>query len=273
MADDPVETAEEGTATETAEDVAAETTETEEVETESATDDDAEGDDEAAASTETDVKYSRFRSVNERRKAAEQENRDLKAQLAALQPKKEEPAPLTTVDRLKRSLKPAPKDLDTLGQLEYYGLETLEQHADEVIGAWFEKKFGMKPEQAGATLSHATVSTREHIRSQFEQAAKAHGYDPTDKQVQTLVGLAMDSGQFKTFGEAMDAMRPKTAKTEARRVNGKGAESDSVDLTGLSRVRAMPLTKEDAARITKSGKRIENVSVTEILRESMKQQV
>jgi len=264
----PVEEAEAGTAEEAAEDAAAESIDTDEAGADSATDDDAEGEDSAAgASTPSDVKYSRFRNVNERRKAAESEVLNLRAKLEALQPKKEEPAPRTVADRLKGTLTPAPSDLSVLKQMEYYGLATLEQHADEVIGDWFKKKFGMGVDEAGATLSHAKVSTRESIRSQYEQAAKAHGLDPSNENVQFIVGTAMDTGRFKTFAEAMDAMTPaRPTKTVVRSINGKGAETESVDITGLSRVKSLPRTKEEAMKLAASGKRIEAMSVVDILK-------
>lgn len=270
---EPVEGADLGTAEESAEDVAADSIETDEAEAEVATDDDAVSDDSAAAASKhpDSVEYKRFRSVNERRKAAEAENATLKAQIAALQPKKEEPiaVPRSTAERIKKILAPAPKDMGTLDQLEYYGVETLRAHLPEMLDELLESRLGMKLDAAAATLSHAKDSTRQTIRSQFEQAAKAHGLDPNNENVQHIVGSAMDSGRFKTFSDAMDAMVPaKAKKEEVRRVNGKGAEIESVDLTGLSRVKAMPMNKEDAMKLAAQNKRVETLSVVEILRQT-----
>lgn len=268
MADDPVETAEEGTATETSEETAAESTEVVETEdSDSIPADDAEGDDSEGVSAKSDVKYSRFRSVNERRKAAELENIQLKARLSALEPKPIEVKPPTTRDRLKKTLTPAPADMTALEQMEYYALGTLEQHP-EILDEWFEKKFGMKPDAAAATLSHATVSTREQIISQFNEAAASHGLDPKNENLRSAVGALMDTGKFRSFGEAMDAFKPANPiqKTVAKTINGKGQEVESLDLTGLSRVRAMPRNAQDAMKLAAAGKRIEAVSVTDILR-------
>jgi hypothetical protein len=269
---DPVEEAEQGTVEDAAEATAAES---EEIVDEAGADDEiadgADGQGEAVEdpSRSPDVKYSRFKRVHGRMKTAEEENIALKARLAVLEPKKPE-RQATAADRVKKILTRAPQDMPLLEQMEYYGVETLRNHP-ELLDEWFESRFGMKPEQAGATLSHATISTAQQIRNEFKQACEAHGLDPTNEGVQNAVGVLMDSKRYKTFEEAVSVFKPRTAvKQVAPRVggNGKGAEVETVDLTGLSRVRALPKTKEEAMELAARGKRIEHASVVDILRAS-----
>lgn len=254
--------------------VVPETTSTEEV-TETPADDSADGDGSSVDAEDgghetagTKVPYARFYKVNEAKKTLAAENERLKQQIAALQPK--EPArPATPADRLKRVLRPAPSDLSTLEQMELYNLDTLEAHAPELIERWFEQKFGMKPEQAAATLTHTTQTTREQIIHQFETAAKARGLDPRSSALKDAVGVLMDTGKYQSFEAAMDTFKPATpAPKPTPRINGKGAEVDTVDLAGLSRVRALPRNAAEASKLAQEGKRIEQMSVQEILRQT-----
>ncbi len=275
MSDDPVEPAEEGTAETTPEGDTAEPIE-------AATDDSAEGQDEDAEGeapegeepvhAKSDVKYSRFRSVNERRKAAEAEVAKLQAQVAALQPKVEEPAPKGTAERLKNVLKPAPANMTALQQMEFYTLEALQSHLPEMLDQWFEKNMGLKPDAAAATLQHATVSSRQSIVQQFEEAAKTHGLDPRDQGLRDAVGSLMDTGRYRTFADAMDTFRPKTAlKPPPGKVNGRGAsEIETLDLTGLPRVNVLPKNAKEAHTLAAAGKRIATLSVTDILNATQK---
>lgn len=271
---DPVEeadlgTAEEATEVETAESVEAETEDSVDAETE-----DADGDDSGA---ETDaqgkgvVKYSRFRNVNERRKAAEERVAELQAEVARLRPKDEKPQPKGLRERLKQDFKPAPSDLPVLDQMQFYGLQVMEQHFPELMEQWFEAKFGTKPEAAAATLAHSAVSTREQIVKQFTEAAEAHGLDPRDETLRSAVGVLLDTGRFRTFAEAMDVFGASKVKPQQKRpINGKGAESESVDITGLVRARNSILTKEQAMALAAKGQRVEHVSVVDILKSASK---
>lgn len=276
MADDPVEAAEEGAASEVAEETPAEQTDPpvqEETGDESIEDaDGSDPGDETGAHAKSDVKYSRFRSVNERRKAAEAEVQRLKGQLEALAPKPEPVAAKTTKDRLKNILKPAPADMPPLQQMEYYTLEAMQEHLPELLDSWFEAKMGMKPDAVAATIQHNTVATREQILTQFNDAAKTHGLDPTDETLKTAVGALMDTGKFRTFDEAMNAFRPKIAQStnKVRRVNGKGAETGTLDVAGLSRVTRDILSKDEAMALAAKGVRVEQKSVTDILRAASK---
>ena len=271
MADEPETTVDAGTTTE---EDATETTEEAEV-TETPADDSADGDDDGSeadaaaqeAAGKTNVPYSRFKNVNERRKAAEARTAELEARLAALTPK-EEVKPVAPKDRLK-GLKAAPMDMSPIEQMEFYGLQALEAHP-EILDQWFERKFGVKPEAAAATLAHSTVSTRDQIRSQFETACAARGLNSKDPNLQAIVGSAMDTGKFKSFGEAMDVfVKPKTNGTSPKKVVGKGAESEGVDVGGLSRVRVLPKNAKEAGVLAAKGQAIEHVSVTDILKASV----
>ena len=267
MSDDPVEEAAEGTAEETSEESAAESIEESAGADEIA--DDAEGDDSEAEdepSAKGQVKYSRFRSVNERRKQAEAEVAALKAQIATMS-QREEVVSKGPSDRIKKILKPAPATMTALEQMEYYGVETMRAHMPELFDEIFEKRFGMKPDQAGATLSHATTSTRDNLLRQWEESAKAAGLDPRNQTLRNAVGAVMDSGAFSTFAEAISVFRPQAAKkVEPRKIGKNGAEVESVDLSGLSRVKALPRTKEEAMKLAAANKRIEHASLADILR-------
>lgn len=257
-----------------ADDTATETTEDTPI-TDTPADDSADGDTGAAddagagqaAAGDSNVPYSRFKQVNERRKAAEARTAELEAKLAALAPK-EPPKPVSARDKLKRSLTPAPADMTPLEQMEHYALETIEQHP-EILDAWFERKFGMPADQAAATLAHTTTTTRETIVAQFEKACGDRGLDPKNPAVQDAVGRMMDSKKFKSFGEAMDVfVKPKTNGTAPRQV-AKGAESQGVVVDGLSRVRILPKTAKEAGVLAAQGKAIEHVSVSDILKASV----
>lgn len=250
------------------EETAAESEERVEAEADDAAPEDADGevsepseDDSAAGS----VKYTRFKNVHERMKTAEAKAAELQKQLDALKPKEEPKAEPSTAERLKRHLKPAPKELPVLEQMEYYTLETIQAHLPEILESWFEGKFGMKPEAAGATLSHATVSTRDTIRKQWETAASARGLDPKSEQLREAVGNLMSSGKYSSFDEALDLFSPRKKPAAPARITGKGAEVDSVDLTGLSKIRVLPRNKDEAMRLASENKRIEPVDITEIL--------
>lgn len=269
MADEPEVTPETGTGTnDVAEESAEETPGAATLADDSAggngeSEDDAEGHE---AAGKTNVPYSRFKSVNDRRKAAEAAVAELQAQLAA-QSQKAEAKPLTTADRLKKGLKAAPADMSALEQMEFYNLETMEQHLPEMFDRIFEAKFGMKPEAAAAVLGHSSVTTREQIVQQFEAAAGARGLDPKNPKLQDAVGRLMDSKQFKNFGEAMDVfVKPKTNGIIPKKSTGKGAETDGLDVGGLSRVKALPKTAKEAGILAAQGKSIEHVSVSDILR-------
>ena len=232
---------------------------------------DHDDDGESHAASKTSVPYDRFRAINERRKAAESKAAELQAKLSALEtPKAEQPKTVETRSKLKSNLKSAPADLTALQQMEFYGLETMEEHLPALLDAWFEKKFGMASNQAAATMQHATISTRQRIVSEFNEAAKTHGLDPKSETLRSAVGALMDTGKFQSFADAMDAFKPATVpKPPVKMVNGKGAEIDSVDLTGLSRVRAFPKNAQEAMALAAAGKKVEPVSVTDILRASM----
>jgi hypothetical protein len=255
------------------EEVATETTEEPTV-TDTPADDSADGDEDGTEAEpeshetkgETNVPYSRFKSVNERRKAAEARAAELEAKLAAATPK-EEPKPVSPRDRLKRTLTPAPADMTPLEQMEHYALQTIELHP-EILDSWFESKFGMPADQAAATLAHTTTTTRETIVAQFEKACGDRGLDPKNPAVQDAVGRMMDSKKYKSFGEAMDVfVKPKTNGTAPRKVV-KGAETQCVDVVGLSRVRVLPKTAKEAGVLAAQGKSIEHVSVSDILKAS-----
>jgi len=240
-------------------------------------DDSADGEDEVLeadaaeveAGTKTNVPYSRFKSVNERRKAAEARTAELEAKLAALTPK-EEAKPTQPKDKLKRTLTPAPADMTPLEQMEYYGLQTLETHP-EIFDAWFEKTFGIPADQAAATLAHATTTTRETIVAQFEKACEDRGLDPKNPSVQDAVGRLMDSKKYRNFGEAMDVfVKPKPSAPIQKKPATKGAESEGLALGGFSRVAVLPKTAKEAGILAAQGKAIEHVSVSDILRASMK---
>jgi hypothetical protein len=219
------------------------------------------------AKAESHIPYSRFKSVNERMKAAEAKAAELEARLQALTPRVE-PPPVLPKDKLKRSLKAAPADMSPLEQMEYYALETIEQHS-EVLDNWFEKKFGMTADQAAATLAHTTTTTRETIVAQFEKACSERGLDPRNPAVQDSVGRMMDSKKFKSFGEAMDVfVKPKTNGTVQRK-NVKGPETVGVEIGGLSSVRVLPKNAKEAGILASQGKSVEHVSVSDILKASV----
>lgn len=271
MADEPETEAEAGTATEEA---ATETTEETDA-TDTPADDSADGDEDgseadaaaAEAAGKTNVPYARFKSVNERRKMADAKVAELEAKLAALTPK-EEVKPVAPKDRLKRGITPAPADMTPLEQMEHYALQTLETHP-EILDAWFEKKFGMAPDAAAATLAYSKDSTQSTIRAQFEKACTERGLDPKDPNLQVMVGSAMDTKKFRTFGDAMDVfVKPKTNGSATKRQVGKGAESDGVDVTGLTRAGRSILTKDEATALAEKGQRVPQKSVVDILRES-----
>ena len=271
MADEPEIAPESGTGTDDSAPEIVEETPT----TETPADDSADGEEESTEDSgtdqetkgETNVPYSRFKSVNERRKAAEAKLAEVEAKLAAATPK-EGPKPPSPKDKLKRGLKPAPADMTALEQMEYYALETLEQHP-EILDAWFERKFGMPADQAAATLAHTTTTTRETIVAQFEKACSERGLDPKNPAVQDAVGRMMDSKNYKTFGEAMDVfVKPKTNGNPPRKIV-KGAETSGVDVVGLSRVRVLPKTAREAGILAAQGKSIEHVSVSDILKASV----
>ena len=261
---EPVETPESGTG-ETASTETAENTPI----TETSADDSAAGDTDdsgetAGGATETagtQIPYDRFKKVNEQRKAAEAKAAELQARIDELTPKPK----VEAKDKLKRSLKQAPADMTPLEQMEFYGLSTLEEHP-EVLDAWFERKFGMSPEAAAATLAHTTTTSRATILGQFEKACNDRGLDPRNPSVQEAVGRLMDSKKFNSFGEAMDVfVKPKTNGTVAPRKVGKGAESESVAVEGLSRVRILPRTAQEAHALAAKGQAIEHESVTNVL--------
>jgi hypothetical protein len=268
---DPVETADLGTASETAvEDIVAESaTDADIGGSNGDTSDTADGETEIAATAHTDtVKYSRFKSVNDRRIAAEQKAAVLEAQLAALQPKTEQPKPKGLRERLKQGFQAAPADMSPLEQFQYYGLQAVEQHMPELLDQWFEGKFGTKPEAAAATLAHSAVFTRENIVRQFTEAATSHGLDPKNEGLRVAVGALMDTGKFRTFADAMDAFKPQAAPKPApqhRRVNG-GTEIESVDVTGLSRVSSLPRNAKEAGALAAKGKAAPHESVSDILK-------
>lgn len=255
----------------------AETVETE-TEVETAADDSAgdHGDDDAEGEPDqqgkASIPYARFKDVNGKRKAAEAKAIELQAKLDALTPKKEEKA-VEPKARL-RGLKQAPADWTPMEQMEHYIMAAVEAHP-EIIEGILEKKFGMSVDAAAATLAQARPRVQRDIRTEFETACKAHGLDPNDKLVQHMVGTAMDGGLARTFDEAMDAfVKPKgngkTTTTERRRVNG--AETDSVDVSGLTRVNKTFLSKDEATALAAQGKRVVQKSVVELLKESSKAQ-
>ena len=269
MADEPETTTDAGTVTdETPTDTTDDTAVTDTSADDSAGGDDGAVDDDAAsqdATGKTNVPYSRFKNVNERRKAAELENAELKGRLAALEPKREEAKTASPKDRLK-GVTPADPTWTPAQQLEHYALETLEKHP-EIIDRRIKELFGMDPAAAAATLSYSKVSNQRTIRGEFEQACREHGLDPANEGVQNVIGGAMDTKKFRTFGEAMDAILPKTKSgTAPKKVNGKGAESDGVDVEGLSRVKALPKDAREAGVLAAQGKQIELRSVTDILK-------
>ena len=225
-------------------------------------DGESEGDGEGqAASGKTNVPYDRFKSVNERRKSAELEVAALKAKLEALTPK-EPVRPEDPRAKLKKIVA-APADFSPLEQFEYYGQQTLEKHLPEML----ERLIGMKPEAAAAVLGFSKDSSRETIKGQFEKACTDRGLNAKDANLQAIVGSAMDTGKFKTFGDAMDVfVKPKTNGTGPKKVVGKGAESEGVDVGGLSRVRALPKNAKEAGVLAAQGKSVEHVSVTDILK-------
>jgi len=274
MADEPETAPETGTGSdEAAPEATEETTATESPADDSVVGGEDGSEDHAAAQEEdagkTHVPYSRFKSINERRKAAEAKAAELEAKLAALTPKPE-PVVIAPKDKLKRGLRPAPADMTPLEQMEYFALETLEQHP-EVIDAWFERTFGMAPDVAAATLSYSSNATRDTIVGQFEKACGERGLDPKNPAIQDAVGRMMDSKKFKTFGEAMDVfVKPKTNGNSPVKKVVKGAESDGVEVGGLSRVRILPRTAREAAALAAQGKSIEQLSVTDLLREMAK---
>lgn len=217
------------------------------------------------AKPETNVPYSRFKSVNERRKAAETENIELKAKLAALTPK-EEAKPESPKARLK-GLQPAPADMTPLEQMEFYGLQALEKHP-EFLDKWFAAKFGMAPEQAAATLSYTTTSTQDTIRSQFEAACAERGLDSKSPAIRDAVGRMMDSNKYKNFGEAMDVfVKPRTngTKPQQKPEQKRGPETGGVDVTGLQRSVKTILDKNEATAMAEKGVRVPQKSITEIL--------
>jgi len=270
MADEPEITPDAGTGTD---DATVETTEETSV-TETPADDSADGDEDATEGDDTaqetkgdaHVPYARFKTVNERRKAAEAKAAELEAKLAALIPK-EEKKQVSPKEKLK-GLKPAPSDMPPLEQFEHYALETLEAHP-EILDAWFERKFGMAPDLAASTLVHSTKTTQAAIRQQFESACSERGLDPRNPTLQHMVGTAMDSGRAKSFAEAMDVFakpKQKTNGTTQKPTATKGAESNGVDVDGLSRVRVLPRTAREASLLAAQGKAIEHVSVSDILK-------
>jgi len=270
MADDPEITPDAGTGTD---DTEPETTDEAEV-TDTPADDSADGDDATdgddsghQAAAGTNVPYSRFKSVNDKRKAAEAKSAELEAKLAALSPKAE---PVAPKDRLKRALKPAPEGSTPLEAMEHYALETLETHP-EIFDQWFESKFGMPADQAAATLAHTTTTTREAIRSQFDAACGERGIDPKNPAVQDAVGRMMDSKKYRSFGEALDVfVKPKaTTTTVTKKSTPKGPESSGVDVDGLSRVRILPKSAREASELAAKGQRVEHMSVSDILRATM----
>jgi len=271
MVDEPETTADAGTANE--ETVTETTEETPVIDTpadDSADDDSEDSEGEVTAQGvkgETNVPYSRFKNVNERRKAAELKASELEAKLQKYEGPKG-PVAATPKERIK-GLKAAPVDMTPIEQMEWYGVQALEAHP-EILDQWFERKFGVKPEAAAATLAHSTVSTRDQIRSQFEAACAARGLNSKDPNLQAIVGSAMDTGKFKSFGEAMDVfVKPKTNGTSPKKVVGKGAESEGVDVGGLSRVRVLPKNAKEAGVLAAKGQAIEHVSVTDILKASV----
>jgi len=272
---DPVEEAGLGTAEDPSEDIAADPVEVEADESAEDEAGDADGDGEeveAEASGKDVVRYSRFKSVNDRRKAAEAKAAALEAEVARLRPKEDKPQPKGIKERLKADYKPAPADLSALEQMQYYGVQALEQHLPEMLDQWFETKFGTKPEAAAATLAHSAVSTREQIIRQFTEAAESHGLNPKDDGLRSAVGVLMDTGKFKTFNEALDVFKAAGVKVQQKTkpVNGKGAEVEGVDLSGLVRVRNPIITTEQAMSLAAKGQRVEQRSVTEILRSALK---
>jgi len=269
--EDPETPAETGTATDDAmettetENDGADTTPAEAENTEGDAGEGSEGGETAAA--EGPVPYARFHKVvkqrnetTERLRELEAENAQLKAATAPKVEKADDPRATLT-----GKLGPAPKGLTEMEAVEWYVRKGLELH----LGPLLEQQFGMAPQAVAANVTQLAATTNEQIVAKYNEVAKSRGLDPSNRAIRHAVAAAMDSGEYRDFDAALNAIfGPRAVTKPNKAVNGKtagvGAESDGVVAAALTSAKGLPRNAAEAGRLAAAGKRVPHVSVTDI---------
>lgn len=251
-----------------------------------ATDDGGDAGAEGKDSPESPVPYARFQQVAKDRTSLREQNEALRLENERLKAAAEKPASATEVKPDQPAapawtdFKPAPKGLTPAQELDWYNRQSIEHHGREVVRETLKEFFGENatPEMVRGALGAAVEQTqRSHVQN-FVAAATARGLDPESVHLREAVGNMMDSGKFGyDFGAAMDALTGATRKpaagnaTKPDQPNKPGAgvrapERGGADVPrSVSRANLIP-TREQAAELASQGKKIRQVSITDILR-------